>query len=144
MLYLSLYLKQHRARYYELLDRVRREGDWEAWVDFFVQGVAETAEGAVATARRLHEIAEQDRSAIERLGREAGSAAVIHQSLQRIPVGTIAHLSNTTKLTLPTVTKALQVLARLGIVREITGRKRDRVYSYEGYMKVLGEGTEVP
>lgn len=144
MLYLSLYLKQHRAQYYELLDRVRREGDWEAWVAFFASGIAETAEGAVATARRLLDVAEKDRNRIHDLGREAGSAALVHQILQRVPVCTIPRLAKMTNLTLPTVAKALDVLVKVGIVREITGKKRHRVYSYDGYMNILGEGTEPP
>jgi Fic family protein len=142
LLYLSLYFKRHRRRYYDLLDGVRREGDWEAWVAFFAEGVGETAEGAVATARRLLGIAERDRDKIEQLGRRAGSAAVVHRSLQSMPVCTITRLASRTKLTLPTVVKALDVLIEVGIVREITGKKRRRVYQYEGYMSVLNEGTE--
>ena len=86
LLYLSLYFKRHRARYYELLDAVRREGDWETWMAFFADGVTETAEGAVATARQLVEIAERDREKIERLGRRAGSGEAVHRSLQSMPV----------------------------------------------------------
>jgi Fic family protein len=142
MLYLSLYLKQHRARYYELLDAVRRTGDWEAWVEFFATGVAETAEGAVATARRLLDTAAKDRDRIAGLGREAGSAAVVHQLLQQVPVCNIPRLVKMSRLTVPTVSKALDVLARLQIVGELTGKKRDRVYGYQSYMKVLNEGTQ--
>jgi Fic family protein len=142
MLYLSLYLKQHRARYYEMLNRVRRDGDWEAWVAFFAEGVAETAQSAVATARRLLEVAGSDRERVQQLGRRAGSAAPVHDALQRTPVCTIPRLAKKTKLTLPTIAKALHVLAELGVVREITGKKRHRVYSYDRYLKILSEGTE--
>ncbi len=142
MLYLSLYLKQHRARYYELLDGVRRDGDWEAWIDFFADGVAETAEGAVATARHLLDIAAKDRDRIAGLRREAGSAALVHELLQQVPVCNIPRLVKMSHLTVPTVTKALDVLGRLHIVRELTGKKRDRVYGYDGYMKILTEGTQ--
>jgi Fic family protein len=142
LLYLSLYFKRHRPRYYALLDGVRRDGDWEAWIDFFAGGVAETAESAVATARRLLDIAERDRERIRERGRAAGSADVVHHALQRMPVCTVARLAKTTKLTLPTVLKALDVLERLGIVREVTGKQRHRIYHYDGYMNVLNEGTE--
>ena len=90
------------------------------------------------------EMAERDRSSIQPLGREAGSAILVHQSLQRVPVCTIGGVAKMTKLTLPTVAKALDVLVRVGIVREITGKKRHRIYSYDGYMKILSEGTELP
>jgi Fic family protein len=142
LLYLSLYFKRHRARYYELLDGVRQDGDWEAWVEFFADGVAETAETAVTTARRLLEIAQRDRDRIRRRGRAAGSAEMVHQSLQSMPVCTVPRLAKRTGLTLPTVLKALDVLERLSVVREVTGKKRHRVYHYDGYMKVLNEGTE--
>jgi Fic family protein len=142
LLYLSLFFKRHRSRYYELLDRVRVDGDWEAWIDFFAEGVAETAEGAVATARRLLDIAERDREKIRDRGRSAGSADVVHYALQRMPVCTVARLAKRTKLTLPTVLKALDVLEEIGVVREVTGKQRHRIYHYGGYMAVLNEGTE--
>jgi Fic family protein len=142
MLYLSLYFKQHRPRYYELLDVVRRDGDWEAWIDFFAEGVAAMAESAVATARRLVDVAKRDRDRIQRLGRRAGSAALVHETFQTMPVCTIPRLAKKTRLTLPTVAKALDVLTELGITREITGKKRGRVFRYDAYMRILGEGTE--
>jgi len=142
MLYLSLYFKRHRARYYELLDGVRRDGEWEAWVAFFAEGVEEIAESAVGTVRRLLEIADRDRDRVQGLGRRAGSAPLVHQSLQSMPVCTIPRLAKKTRLTLPTVAKALDVLVDMGVVREITGKKRHRVYRYDGYMKILSEGME--
>lgn len=103
---------------------------------------AETAQGAVSTARRLLEVSDNDRDRIQRLGRRAGSAPLVHHTLQRIPICTIARLAEKSKLTLPTVSKALDVLVELGVVREITGKKRHRIYRYDGYMNILDEGTE--
>ena len=142
LLYLSLYFKQNRSRYYELLDRVRTGGDWEEWVGFFASGVEETATGAVETAQRMHEIAQEDRGRIQGTGRIAGSALQVHHELLARPVNTIARLAATTKLSLPTVTAALAALTELGLVREITGRKRGRVFSYESYLKLLQQGME--
>jgi Fic family protein len=142
MLYLSLYLKQHRARYYELLDAVRRHGEWEEWVEFFATGVAVTAESAVTAARRLQETADADRERIEALGRRAASAPAVHRALQRTPITTIPSLAKKTRLTLPTIAKALAVLVELGIAREITGKQRHRIYSYDRYMNLLNEGME--
>jgi len=142
MLYMSLFLKENRRRYYELLDAVRSHGEWEEWVEFFATGVADTAEGAVATARRLQEVADADRERIEGLGRRAASAPAVHRVLQRTPIATIPHLAKKTHRTLPTIAKALDVLMELGIVREITGKQRRRVYSYRRYISLLSEGTE--
>ena len=142
MLYLSLFLKQHRSRYYELLDAVRRDGDWEAWITFFCEGVASVADGAVTTARRLLDLAERDRDRLARLGRRAGSAAAVQTALLRMPVCTIPRLAKRTRLTLPTIAKALDVLLERKIVTETTGKQRGRVYRYDRYLEILNEGTE--
>ena len=142
LLYLSLYLKQNRARYYELLQSVRENGDWKAWIEFFADGVRETAESAVQTARRLVDLFQRDRQKIQAMGRLAGSALRVHDVLQRRPLSTIGGLGAATRLSVPTVTTALKALARLRIVSEVTGRRRNRVYSYAQYMRILSEGTE--
>ena len=142
LLYLSLYLKQHRTRYYELLQGVREKGDWEAWIEFFADGVRETAESAVQTARRLVDLFQRDRQKIQAIGRAAGSALRVHDALQRRPLATSAGLRKATGLSVPTVITALEALGRLHIVREVTGRRRNRVYSYAQYMRILSEGTE--
>lgn len=142
MLYLSLFLKQHRSRYYELLDSVRRDGDWEAWIAFFCEGVASVSDGAVTSARRLLDLADKDRDRLARLGRKAGSAAAVQAALLKMPVCTIPLLAKRTRLTLPTIAKALDVLMDQKIVSETTGKKRNRVYRYDGYLEILNEGTE--
>jgi Fic family protein len=140
LLYLSLYLKQNKPQYYELLDRVRADGEWEEWTAFFARGVEETAVAAVATARRLLEISHADRARVEGVGRIAGSALRVHHALLSRPVNTIARLATETSLSVPTVTNSLEALSDLGLVREITGRKRSRVFSYAPYLEVLQQG----
>lgn len=142
LLYLSLYLKRHRDEYYSLLDRVRREGDWEAWIGFFADGVTESAAGAVETAQRLVKTANEDRERIQQLGRAAGSSLRIHHAMQQQPVANSSTLAKRTGISLPSVLKSLDALQTLGIVRELTGRKRNRVFSYAGYVRILSEGTE--
>jgi Fic family protein len=142
MLYLSLFLKQHRTRYYELLDTVRRDGDWEAWVAFFCEGLASVSDSAVGTARRLLHLADTDRERLASLGRKAGSAAAVQTALLRTPLCTIPRLAKRTHLTLPTIAKALDVLQHQKIVSETTGKQRNRVYRYDRYLAILSEGTE--
>ena len=142
VLYLSLYFKTHRVRYYELLQTVRETGDWEAWLEFFLDAVAETSEQGIDTARRLMSLFDNDRSKIVALGRHATSVLRIHSEMQRSPIQFIPRLAKKTKLSQPTVQKAIDRLVALGIVREITGKKRSRLYEYENYMKILDEGTE--
>ncbi len=144
LLYLSLHFKRKRSTYYQLLNDTRRTGDWEAWLRFFLNGVREVAEAAVATARTASETIRGDRSRIGRQGRRARSALWVHQSLVERPVGDIAGLASRTGLSAPTVAAALRLLESLGIAREITGRRRGRVYTYERYLAVLREGKEDP
>jgi Fic family protein len=144
LLYLSLYLKQHRQQYYDLLEDVRRHGDWERWLTFFATAVQTTADAAVETARALVTLFEQDRARVATLGRSAGSALRIHHELQRRPLCTIPWLAATTKLSAPTVGKAVQALVTLKVLREITGRQRDRVFAYSRYLELLNRGMERP
>ena len=144
LLYLSLYFKRNRSTYYQLLADTRRTGDWEAWLRFFLEGVREVAEAGVATARSVSETIRDDRSRIGRLGRRAGSALRVHQSLVERPAGDIRHLARRTGLSAPTVAAVLRVLEDLDIVREVTGRQRGRIFTYERYLAVLREGTEDP
>jgi Fic family protein len=142
MLYLSLYLKQHRAEYYTLLTHVREEGDWEAWLTFFATGVLETATGAVHTAQRLVELFRADRERILTLGRSAGTTLRIYDALRSKPIDKVGSLSVRSGTSEPTTNTGLKQLERLGIAREITGRKRDRAFSYPAYIQILSEGTE--
>ena len=142
LLYVSLYLKQHRDEYYALLDAVRREGDWETWLSFFAEGVRASAAGAVATAQRLAQQARGDADRIRGIKRIAGSALRIQQVLQQRPLASATLLSKQSGVSMPAVNSALVALADLGIVREVTGRRRNRLFSYSDYLKILSEGTE--
>ncbi len=144
LLYLSLHLKQNRTRYYELLDRVRREGDWEEWLGFFLAGVRQTAEGAVSTAERLAEMFRTDRSWIEPTGRRAGSALRVHEALKARPITSMAEVCRATRLSFPATSSAMDLLMQLGIARELTGKRRNRLFVYDRYLAILSEGTELP
>jgi Fic family protein len=142
MLYLSLYFKTHRQEYYDLLQRVRTDGDWESWLSFFVRGVKETAESAVQTANALVNLFEADRQRIQSIGRVAGSALRVHRALQRTPVLSVGKAAQMTGLTVPTVTASLLALEKAGIARELTGQQRGRLFGYQQYIDVLSQGTE--
>ncbi len=144
LLYLSLFLKKHRSTYYELLQRTRTHGAWEEWLDFFLQGVEETAAQAADTASRLLQVFQQDRARLHALGRKGASAIKLHDILQKQPVITVSRLVTKFGFTAPTANTALVVLVEQGIVREITGYRRNRVFSYAEYLRTLNEGTERP
>ena len=141
-LYLSLYFKTHRSAYYELLQNVRTTGDWESWLEFFATGVKETAESAVQTVKLLTKMFHDDRQIIGGLGKPSGSALRVHQTLTQNPVRSIPEIAKETKLTIPTVSSSLHHLQDLGIVNEITGKQRNRLYCYKQYFQIMSEGTE--
>lgn len=141
LLYLSLYLKTNRTDYYRLLQEVRERGAWEAWLEFFLDGVTQTANQAFDAATRIVELFKLDREKITSEGHRAGSALRVHELLQKNPYAVASSLVKDTGLTTPTVNAALEDLARLGIVREVTGRKRGRVFGYTAYIGILNEGT---
>jgi Fic family protein len=144
LLYLSLYFKTHRREYYEQLNNIRETGDWEAWLDFFAEAVIVTATQAVDTAQQLVALSSQDRERIGTLGRAAPSALQIYRGLMEHPIATSNRLVEKTGLTPATVNKSLANLEQLGIVRELTAKKRNRLFSYHGYVDIMNRGTELP
>ncbi|MBI2518070.1 MAG: Fic family protein [Opitutae bacterium] len=144
LLYLSLYLKKHRTAYYDLLQRVRTHGDWEAWIDFFLAGVEETANQAGETASRLLRRFQADRDRLHALGRKGMSALKLHAVLQHKPVITVPRLVAHHGFSAPTANSALRLMIDQGIVREITGYARNRVFAYAEYLRALNEGAESP
>lgn len=142
ILYLSLYFKANRTAYYELLDRVRSRGDWEAWLDFFLVGVRDTADQAANAARRIIALFEKDQKKIEGLGRPAASVLRVFQHMQRNPIVAIPSTAKKIGISAPTVAKSLGHMIDLGILHEVTGRERHRLFVYEQYLAILNEGTE--
>ncbi len=142
LLYLSLYFKRHRDEYYALLQTVRTTGDWEAWLRFFLEGVVEVSEQAIETAQELMALFGRDRTRIEALGRPAASALRLHEHLRERPLATVAAVSKRLGISAPTISKSLRHLEALGIVEEVTGRRRGRAFAYRDYLKLLEQGTE--
>jgi Fic family protein len=144
MLYLSLYFKTQRQYYYELLNEIRLSGNWEAWLDFFAEAVLITANQAVDTTRQLTDLSKGDRDKIKGLGRAALSTLQVHRALLERPISTAGWLVKKTAISPATVNKCLSHLESLGIVSELTGQKRNRLYSYTRYIEIMNYGTELP
>ncbi len=142
LLYLSLYLKAHRADYYRLLQEVRERGAWEAWLEFFLTGIADTANQAFDAATRIIDLFKKDRERITAESDRAGSALRVHDVFQQNPYRTANQIVQNTGLSAPTVNAVLADLERFGILEEVTGRKRGRVFSYRRYLAILGEGAD--
>jgi Fic family protein len=141
-LYLSLYFKQNRAEYYSRLNAVRNSGDWEGWLGFFLDGVAEVSQQAVDTAQRLMRLLEQDRARIATLGTRAGNVGLVFDQFARRVLLSVSQLRPSVPLSPPTIRSALRTLSELGIVQELTGQQRNRVFAYRNYLDILGEGAQ--
>lgn len=141
-LYLSLYFKEHRADYYDALQRVRSDGDWEGWMRFYLIGVAHTAQQATRTAQALLTLFAADRERVLQLGRSATSAIRVYEHLQQRVIASIPRTAEALNLSVPTVTAALGRLVELRIAREITGKSYARQYVYDRQLKLLNQGDE--
>ena len=143
LLYLSLFFKRHREEYYRLLNRIRNEGDWEAWSAFFLEGVAVIAKEAAGVARDLFELVSRDR---ERLLARPDTTVISLRLFERLPVKPILTVANVVaqlETTKPTAMKAVNLLVEAGILSEITGKKRDQAFSYSAYLERLRIGTDI-
>ncbi len=144
LLYLSLYFKRHRDAYYENLQRVRTDGDWEGWLRFFLDGVIDVADSTASTTQRLVALIEKDRQHIHTLGRGAATALRVHEVAARYVVIDASSTAKRLELTDPPIYAAIRRLEAAGILREATGRQRGKLYVYDGYLSILDEGTEAP
>lgn len=142
LLYLSLYLKTRRNEYYDLLQRVRTQGAWEDWLEFFLDGVTETAMQASQTATDALALFEEDRRKLQRLGKASDTSMRLHEHLRHHPLSTIGMARLALGRSVPAVTGAIENMIALGMVKEVTGRKRDRVFAYTRYLSLLSTGTE--
>lgn len=142
-LYLSLYFKSRREEYYQRLDAVRTDGDWEGWLRFFFEGVAATSGQAVDTAQRLLRLFQDDRERLRGTGRIAGTALRLHEAFTRNPLRTTALLVQETGLSKPAIARGLDAMAGSGMsIREITGKQRYRIFAYQPYLDILSEGAQ--
>lgn len=143
LLYVSLYFKKHRHEYYELLNRVRTHGDWEAWIDYFLKAIKTVADDVVDTSTRLHQIATRDREMLLKHSKITVACLRLFEELPKKPIITLTEAVQRLELTKPPVSKAMSILVDMQILVEATGKKRDRAYRYKSYLDILAEGTEL-
>lgn len=143
LLYLSLFFKRHRFEYYRRLDGVRTAGDWEGWLDFFLDGVGTVAQEAAASARDLHGLVNGDRLRLLEDDQATVSAMRLFEALPKRPILTVAAAMNLLHTSRPTAARAIEALVAVNILVETTGRKRDRTFAYGAYLDRLKVGTEL-
>ena len=142
LLYLSLYFKTNRQAYYDYLQGVRETGDWEAWVAFFLEGVIETAGQAEETAKTVIDLFDKDQQRIRESGKASSSILNVYGYLKRSPITNTRAMRSSFKVSHTTVLRSLRFLESLGIVKEVTGKDRNKLFVYREYMNILERGTE--
>jgi len=142
ILYLSVYFKQNRNIYYDLLQQVRLKGTWETWLEFFLEGVTESAKQAISSAKKINLLFEEDLLKIQGLGRQRLSCIEVLEYLKTMPQTSVPSLSRDLGLTPPTIRSTFNAMLKLGILEEITGKQRDKVYVYRKYLDILSEGVD--
>jgi len=142
LLYLSLYFKANRDAYYNHLQSVRETGDWEAWIRFFLTGVIDTANQATETAQAIIALFNKDRLHIETSGKSTAAILAIHSFFQQHSIANSSKIKNSCNVSLPTVLRSLRTLENLGIIEEITGKERNKIFIYKKYLNILNAGTE--
>ncbi|MEO1610034.1 MAG: Fic family protein [Pseudomonadota bacterium] len=142
LLYLSLYFKANRQAYYDHLQLVRETGDWEAWIKFFLSGVIDTANQATETAQSIMALFEHDRRKLEEGGKPTAAVMSIHNYFQSHPISNTTKIKEACNLSLPTVLRSLALLEKQGIIEEITGKDRHKIFAYRAYLSILSQGTE--
>jgi Fic family protein len=143
LLYLSLFFKKHRQEYYERLNAVRRYGDWEGWIKYYLQGVYEISKQATDAAKAIMDLIAADRQKVAGLGKAAPTALALLELLYRRPYVTIPYVARELDISSPAAGKAVNNLVTLGILTEVSGKKRDRVFLHEYYLAIIREGTEL-
>ena len=141
LLYLSLAFKRHRDEYYRRLLDVRNKGDWEGWTAFYLRCVCEAAEDGVSAAKRIFSLIEKDRRIVTGHKATTLPAVRLFDLLPKHPMVTVSSAMKLTKTSKPTATKAVDALQKIGVLKETTGKRRDRMYAYDAYLKVLSEDT---
>lgn len=142
ILYLSLYLKQNRQTYYALLQEVRTSGTWETWLEFFLDGIYMSAKQAIHTAEQINALFKNDSQKIANLGRARFSCEHVFEYLKKLPQVTVPLLVSELKMSAPTARSALNHMIQIGIIEEMSAKKRDKVYVYSTYLDILAYGTE--
>jgi len=142
ILYLSLYMKQNRETYYNLLQEVRMHGTWETWIEFFLTGTIYSSNQAVKTAVSINNLLEKDLDKIETTGRARFSCERVFEYIKKLPQVSVNLLTKELGISSPTARKALNNMVNLGILEEISGKQRNKVYVYRKYLNILEEDAE--
>ena len=143
LLYLSLYFKHHREKYYTLLQNVRETGDWESWIEFFLSGVYKTSNQAFSTAQKIVSLFENDEEKIKNLNKDTAGVLKTYNSLKKHPISHTKKIVESSQSSLQTVLRSLKTLEEIGLAKELTGKHNNKIFMYKNYINIINQGTEL-
>ncbi len=143
LLYLSHYFKQNRLEYYDYLMAVREKGDFESWIKFFLRGVISVAEEAAKASHEIIALQKEDRISIDKNYRKPSKILTLHEKLFERPIVSINDVVKLIDVTFPTASDICQKLVRINILKEITGRSRNKMFAYEKYLNILKQEEKI-
>jgi len=137
LMYLSGYLKRHQAEYYRRLSVIRTDGDWEGWVSFFLEGVAAACADAERSIIDAASLIAADRKRLLESAKAGPISYRLFELLPMMPRFNVDYVRRRLDTTFPTASAAVKLLEDIGIVGELTGQKKNRIYSYQAYVALL-------
>ncbi|CAA7599471.1 Fic/DOC family [Acididesulfobacillus acetoxydans] len=140
-LYISYFLKKNRIEYYDRMSEVRRNGNYEQWIKFFLQAIYESAEDATNTIDKLTELHDKNIASISGMGRASKTALRLFAYLEGNPIIEIQKTAAALDTTFKTVSDSVRRLCEMGILTQNSGEQRNRTFSYAAYLDILREGT---
>ena len=143
LLYLSFYLKKKRQEYYDLLMKVRTEGAWEHWIEFFLKGVSETSEEAAKSAREIIQLKDKLMAELYRSSIASVYAVRLIDLLFETPLISTKEIIDKLKISKETTNKLVKKFEKVGILKEITGKQRYKKYSFKRYIEIIARGTKI-
>lgn len=145
LLYLSYYFKLNRSEYYDRLQAIRDNGDWEGWLKFYLRGIFELSQRATEMARRIVGMREDHRQMmIDRMGSASGKALTLLESLYLMPMISVKEVAETTSFTYPNANHLVQRFVDMGLLHEMTGRRRNRRFAYGPYLDLFSKMESSP
>lgn len=143
-LYISYYLKRNRIEYYDRLMDIRNKGNYEGWITFFLRGIIESANHALLCIDEILKLRDKNKTKIEQIkGKQKGTAKLLFEYIESHPIIDITQTSSYLNKSFNTISSAVDLFVNLGILVQIKGQERYRVYAYNDYLEILRDGTEI-
>jgi Fic family protein len=141
VIYVSYFLKKNQVEYYDRISEVRRSGNYEQWVTFFLEALSGAAGDAIDSIEKLSALHDETIALLPKSNRNKDNIRIVYDHLEQHPIIDISRTAAALKLSYNTVSSVVRKLAGSGILKETTNASRNRVFAYEKYLEILRRDT---